>query len=54
MENVIVTYFHVESEAYQALSKIKELTTFEDRVLFSQIALLKKMEVPRRAFYKLM
>lgn len=42
MENVIVTYFNVESEAYQALSEIKNITTYEDRILFSQVALLKK------------
>ena len=42
MEKVIVTVFKVESEAYQALSKMKSHTAYQESLKFSQVALLKK------------
>ena len=41
MENVVITYFKVESEAYQALSELKNTSMFDDRFMLSQVALLK-------------
>ncbi|MGK7379170.1 DUF1269 domain-containing protein [Planococcus sp. 1R117A] len=42
MENVIISYFKVESEAYQALSDLKKASTFNENFKLSQAALLKK------------
>lgn len=42
MENVIISYFEVESEAYQALSELKKRSEIADQFLLSQAALLKK------------
>ncbi|MGN1401037.1 MAG: DUF1269 domain-containing protein [Bacillus sp. (in: firmicutes)] len=42
MENVVLTYFDVESEGYQAISELKKVATFEDRFTLSQVALIKK------------
>ena len=42
MENVVVSYFDIESEAYQALSELKRLSTFDEKITFSQVALIKK------------
>ncbi|WKA55550.1 DUF1269 domain-containing protein [Planococcus shixiaomingii] len=41
MENVIISYFKVESEAFQALSELKNSSTFDERFTLSQVALLK-------------
>ncbi|QDY44778.1 hypothetical protein FK545_02335 [Planococcus glaciei] len=46
MENVIISYFEVESEAYQALSELKKRSEIADQFLLSQAALLKKVERP--------
>lgn len=44
MENVLVSYFKVESEAFQALSELKEFAYLEeDEVILSQAAILKKV-----------
>ncbi|WP_040224970.1 hypothetical protein [Bhargavaea cecembensis] len=42
MENVVISYFKVESEAFQALSELKKLSTFEDEAILSQVGILKK------------
>ena len=42
MEKVIVTVFKVESEAYQALSKMKSHTAYQESLKFSQVAILQK------------
>lgn len=42
MENVIISYFKVESEAYQALSDLKKASVFREELTISQVALLKK------------
>lgn len=42
MENVIISYFKVESEAYQALSDLKKASVFRDELTISQVAILKK------------
>lgn len=42
MENVIISYFKVESEAYQALSDLKKASVFRDELTISQGAILKK------------
>jgi uncharacterized membrane protein len=42
MERVIATVFKVESEAYQALSKMKNHASYQETLKFSQVALLKK------------
>lgn len=42
MENVIISYFKVESEAYQALSDLKKASVFRDELTISQVAVLKK------------
>jgi hypothetical protein len=42
MERVTVTVFKVESEAYQALSKMKNHAGYQETLKFSQVALLKK------------
>ncbi|MGM9927424.1 MAG: hypothetical protein ACI35P_05675 [Bacillus sp. (in: firmicutes)] len=44
MENVVVSYFNIESEAFQALSELKRLSTFDEKITFSQVALLKKID----------
>ena len=41
MENVIISYFNVESEAYQALSDLKRASAFKEGMTLSQVALLK-------------
>ena len=43
MENVVVAVFPVESEAYQAFSRIKDGTTELSGYLVSQMAIVKKM-----------
>ena len=43
MENIVVAVFPVESEAYQAFSKIKDGTTELSGYLVSQMAIVKKM-----------
>lgn len=42
MENVIISYFKVESEAYQALSDLKKASIYRNDLTISQVALLKK------------
>lgn len=42
MENVIISYFKVESEAYQAFSDLKKDSTFINQFTLSQVALFKK------------
>ncbi|MBT2582865.1 DUF1269 domain-containing protein [Planococcus sp. ISL-109] len=42
MENVIISYFKVESEAFQAFSDLKKGSAFVDQFALSQVALLKK------------
>lgn len=42
MEHVIISYFKVESEAYQVLSDLKKASVFRDELTISQVALLKK------------
>ncbi|MGK7376298.1 DUF1269 domain-containing protein [Planococcus sp. 1R117A] len=42
MENVIISYFKVESEAYQALSELKKSSTFNEGFTLSQVAVIKK------------
>jgi len=42
MENVIISYFKVESEAYQALSDLKKASLLKDELTLSQVALVKK------------
>ena len=42
MENIVVAVFPVESEAYQAFSKIKDGTTELSGYLVSQMAIVKK------------
>ena len=42
MENVIISYFKVESEAYQALSDLKKARVFREELTISQVALFKK------------
>lgn len=42
MENVTVTVFKVESETYQALSKMRNHASYQETLKFSQVALLKK------------
>ncbi len=42
MENVVVAVFPVESEAYQAFSRIKDGTTELSGYLVSQMAIVKK------------
>lgn len=42
MENVIISYFEVESEAYQALSELKKASGSSEQFMLSQAALLKK------------
>ncbi|MFS0782862.1 DUF1269 domain-containing protein [Bacillus sp. 1P06AnD] len=42
MENVVLTYFKIESEAFQALSELQKLSTFDEKIILSQVALLKK------------
>lgn len=42
MENVIISYFKVESEAFQAFSDLKKASDFVDQFTLSQAALLKK------------
>ncbi|MGN1387893.1 MAG: DUF1269 domain-containing protein [Bacillus sp. (in: firmicutes)] len=44
MENVVVSYFDVESEAFQALSELKRLSTFDEKITFSQVALIKRID----------
>ncbi|WP_052343799.1 DUF1269 domain-containing protein [Bacillus massiliigorillae] len=44
MENVVISYFNIESEAFQALSELKKLSTFDDKILLSQVALIKKID----------
>ncbi|WP_019243449.1 MULTISPECIES: DUF1269 domain-containing protein [Bacillus] len=44
MENIVVSYFNIESEAYQALSDLKKLSTFDEKITFSQVAILKKVD----------
>lgn len=42
MENVVISYFNVESEAYQALSELKTKCTYVEGITLSQVALIKK------------
>lgn len=42
MENVLISYFKVESEAYQALSQMKKLAGNEDLLVLSQVGVFKK------------
>ena len=42
MENVIISYFKVESEAFQAFSELKKGSAFADQFTLSQVALFKK------------
>ncbi|WP_076759994.1 hypothetical protein [Edaphobacillus lindanitolerans] len=42
MENVVISYFRVESEAFQALSELKKLSEYEDEAVLSQVGVLKK------------
>lgn len=42
VENVVISYFNVESEAYQALSELKTKCTNVDGITLSQVALIKK------------
>ncbi len=44
MENVILSYFNIESEAYQAMSELKKLSTFDKKIVLSQVALMKKVD----------
>ena len=44
MENVVVAVFPVESEAYQAFSRIKDGTTELSGYLVSQMAIVKNGE----------
>ena len=50
MENVVLTYFNVESEGYQALSELKKVAAFEDRFVLSQVSLVKMQD--GQIFYK--
>lgn len=43
MENVLISYFEVESEAFQALSDMKQLAALpKDELLLSQVSIFKK------------
>ncbi|MGM9925611.1 MAG: DUF1269 domain-containing protein [Bacillus sp. (in: firmicutes)] len=44
MENVILSYFKIESEAFQALSELKKLSTYDDKIILSQVAVIKKID----------
>ncbi len=44
MENVVVSFFKVESEAYQALSELKRSHVLEKDFVLSQAVLLKKVD----------
>ncbi|WP_087974948.1 DUF1269 domain-containing protein [Oceanobacillus rekensis] len=42
MEKITISVFKIESEAYQALSKMRLHTGYQETLKFSQVALLKK------------
>lgn len=44
MENVVLSFFKVESEAYQALSELKRTHTSQKDFVLSQVVLLKKVD----------
>jgi len=44
LENITISVFKVESEAYQALSKMRNHAEYQETLKFSQVALLKKTD----------
>lgn len=43
-ENIVLSYFNIESEAFQALSELKKINLFDEKILLSQVALIKKVD----------